>query len=138
MMTRILIPALVALCAGLVVATIFSNKPHRKAEYESAIPVTAPALYAAFKANEAAANTEYLNEVVEVKGEIISREKNQDGQPVAVLRGEPGDDVFGGGIMCTMREKDVIIPSGVQVKLKGFCTGFANDVHLSDCILTDK
>jgi hypothetical protein len=73
--------------------------------------------------------------VVAVRGELISQEKNQDGQAVAVLRGEPGNDLLAGGVMCTMREKGAAIPSGSTITLKGFCTGFANDVHLTDCIV---
>ena len=137
-MKRFLVPALVVLIVGLVIAWFFWNKPHRKAEDESGLAVTSETLYAEYAANEAAANTRYLNKVLAVTGELTSQEKNQDGQTVAVLRGAPGDDMLAGGVMCTLREKDVALPAGATITLKGFCNGFANDVHLSDCVLNNN
>ncbi len=122
------------LIVGIAVALMLWNKPHRKAEDEQGIPVTAQALYGAYRSDEAAANKRYLNKVVVVSGELLSREKNQDGQSVAILRGDAGDDLLAGGVMCTMREKDALIPAGTTITLKGICTGYANDVHLTDCI----
>jgi hypothetical protein len=134
-MKRFLIPALIVLIIALIAGYFIWNKPHRKAEDEAGIAITAEALYNAYKTDEKAANALYLNKVIEVSGELASQEKNQDGQPVAILRGEAGDDLLAGGIMCTMREKDVRIPAGGPMRIKGICTGFANDVHLTDCIL---
>lgn len=137
-MKRFIIPALIVLFAGLAVAYFVWNKPHRKAEDESGIAITAEALYNAYKTDEKAANVKYLNKVVAVSGALVSQEKNQDGQTVAILQGESGDDLLAGGVMCTMRDKDVQIPQSGEVSLKGICTGFANDVHLTDCVLNDK
>jgi len=134
-MKRLLIPLVILLIAGLAVAYFFWNKPHRKAEQEQGIAITAQELFAAYSSDEKAANARYLNKVLAVSGEVLSAEKNQDGQSVAVLRGESGDDLLSGGVMCTMREKDVAIPPGDKVVLKGICTGFANDVHLTDCVV---
>src|SRR5690606_400174 len=111
---------------------------HRKAEDEAGIAVSSEALYAAYKQDEQAANTRYLNKVIAVTGEVVSQEKNQDGQLVAILRGEPGDDLLAGGVMCTMREKNERLPPGATITLKGICTGFGNDVHLTDCVLNNK
>ena len=86
-MKRFVFPAVILLIAGLAVAYLFWNKPHRKAEQESGIPVTAQALYAAYKSDEKAANALYLNKVIAISGELVSQEKNQDGQAVAILRG---------------------------------------------------
>ena len=136
-MKRILIPLLVVLAIGAVVVLMQWDKPHPKAEDEAGVAISAESLYAAFKSDEQAANKKYLNKVLVVSGALLSKEKNQDGQTVAVLRGEAGDDITAGGVMCTLRDKDARLPEQSSLRLKGFCTGFANDVHLSDCIVSN-
>lgn len=132
---RFLIPLLVVLAAGAAFAWWKWNEPHPKAEDEAGIAVSATSLYAAFKADEQAANKQYLNQVLVVSGDLISKEKNQEGQTVALLRGEAGDDPLAGVVMCTLRDTDAHLRAQPTIRLKGFCTGFINDVHLTDCII---
>lgn len=137
-MKRVFITLIIVLVIAGAVGVILWNKPHRKAESEAGVAISSEALYNAYKSDERAANSQYLNKMLAVTGELTGQEKNQDGQAVAILRGEPGDDLLSGGIMCTMREKDAAIPAGRHITLKGICTGFANDVHLTDCIVQSK
>lgn len=135
-MKRIGIILLVLIVAGGVIAFAMWNKPHPKAENEKGIPVTAPELYKAYTENEQQANERYLNKVLRVSGKVLSQEKNQDGQLVAILAAQPGtDELMPSGIMCTMRDQGVSLTEGQEVVLKGFCTGYTGDVHLSDCII---
>ncbi len=137
-MKRFLLPVLILLVLGLVIGWFVWNKPHPRAEDQAGIALSAEALYAAYGENEQTANGLYLNKVIAVNGTLLSQEVNQDGQSVAILRGAPGDDLLAGGVMCTMRDKDVALPNSGSVSIKGFCTGFANDVHLTDCVLIDN
>ena len=127
---------LALIVSGSIVGIGMWNKPHPKAENAKSISVTAPELYKAYAQNEHQANDRFLNKVVSIKGKVLSQEKNQDGQLVAVLQAQPDtDELIATGIMCTMREQGVALPEGQQVILKGFCTGYTGDVHLSDCIV---
>lgn len=129
-MRRFIVPLIAVLVVGIIVGALQWYKPHRKAESERGIPVTAEALYKSFKTNEQAANKSYLNKVLIVSGELQGQERNQDLQTVAILRGEAGDDLLAGGVMCTLRDTNTKITNTTHLTLKGFCTGFANDVHL--------
>jgi hypothetical protein len=134
-MKKVLVISGILLAVAAIAVAIIWYKPHKKAEDETGIAISAKDLYAAFTRNEQAANKEYLNKVLVVTGELLSTEKNQDGQTVAVLQATQSDDLMPSGVMCTMRDKTVVIPQGKTVTIKGFCTGYANDVHLTDCIV---
>lgn len=127
----ILLVLLAGIVAGVGIGLYMWNKPHRKAENEKGIPVTAEALFREFSANESAANTKYLNKLLEVTGTVSGEETNQDGQLALVL--ESGDPMF--GVMCTMREKNIKVAAGSTVTIKGFCSGYVSDVKITDCIL---
>ena len=138
MKRRLWIIVLLIVAAGLLSAYLILNKPHPKAEDQAGIPITSTELFAAFKNDEAAANKKYLNKVIAVSGQLISSEKNQDGQTVAILLGDTGDDLLAGGVMCTFRDAGITLKDHGTVQIKGFCTGYANDVHLSDCVLSQQ
>jgi flagellar basal body-associated protein FliL len=64
--------------AGAVVAYVYL-KPHRDVTKEKGVQLSAQKLYDAFKANEADANTKYLDKAIELTGEVGNVSKNQDG-----------------------------------------------------------
>ena len=135
-MKRIGIIVLLVIVVSGIIGFVMWNKPHRKAENEQGIAVTAPELYKAYTRNEQEANERFLNKVVRVRGQVLSQEKNQDGQLVAILAAQPGtDELIPSGVMCTMREQGVSLAEGQEVVLKGFSSGYTGDVHLSDCIV---
>jgi len=107
------------------------NKPAERIEDQEAATIAAPALYAAFTANEQQANAAYLNKPLLVSGNIAEVSKNQDGKTVIVL--DAGDLL--GGVQCTLREAGVTPAAGQAVAIKGFCTGYTVVVLLNDCIL---
>lgn len=137
-MKRFWIILLVIVAVAIAAFLFLWNKPHEKVEDKESSEISAVELYSAFKQDEAAANKKYLNQVLDVTGKLIEQEKNQDGQTVAILQGDTSDDLLAGAVMCTFREKNVTIPESGTLRIKGFCNGIANDVHLSDCVLNEQ
>jgi hypothetical protein len=109
--------------------------------------VTMPAneLIAVFENNEKAANAEYLDKVIAVKGRVKALEKNDRGHFTIVL-GETGSM---SSVRCSMDSshlKEVTgVKAGTDITVKGACTGFTadeslgSDVILNRCVLeTEK
>ncbi|PZF70795.1 OB-fold protein [Taibaiella soli] len=115
----------------IIVGVRMWNKPHPKAEDAKGIPVTAVALFKDYSTDENAANTKYLNKVLEVNGTVASIDTNQEGGIAVILA---SDDIMS-GVMCTMRDKNQTVAKGNTVTLKGFCSGFVSDVKLTDCVV---
>ncbi len=119
------------LLIGGVSALFVWNKPHRKAESEEGIAISADVLLTAYNADEKAADAKYLNKTIAVSGTASKVDKNQDGQTTVLLKTfDPMSGVF-----CTLRDKGASVESGKAVTLKGFCSGHAMDVLLTDCII---
>ena len=96
------------------------------------ININAPELAKQYQANEKAADTKYLNKVMEVSGTVSETDKNQDGGTMIVL--ETGDPIA--VIQCGMREKAITAAKGQKVVIKGFCSGNGiTGVTLTDCII---
>lgn len=123
----------VLLLIGIGTGVYLWNKPHNKVEDQEGIALTVDALNAAYAANEANANQQYLNKALMVTGTVSETATNQDGGTVLTLSGAtPG----GNGVLCTMRDKGVQATQGATVTVKGFCTGSdLFGVTLTDCIL---
>ncbi|MBA3827501.1 MAG: hypothetical protein H0X33_01050 [Taibaiella sp.] len=116
---------------SVVCIAMLYNKPHRKAENEKGIAITAPALCQAYQANENSANAQYLNKTLQVTGKVNNIKTNQDGATVAELEGDNGLVV-----LCTMRNKKENVTASANVTVKGFCSSNTMlDVLLTDCIL---
>jgi hypothetical protein len=131
MAKRILVVLLMVLLAGGIIGWVVWNKPHPKAEDEKASAIAADSLYNAFVQNEQAANTHYLNKVLELQGSAAELSRNQDGQQVLIL--SVPDPL--GGVQCTMRKDQPAVAQGQAVRIKGFCNGYTSVVLLSDCVL---
>ncbi len=96
----LLIVAVLLLIGGISVLFLW-NKPHRKAESEEGIAISADSLIAAYTADEKAADARYLNKIIAVKGSVAKVDKNQDGQTTVLFAAaDPMSSVF-----CTMRDK---------------------------------
>jgi hypothetical protein len=98
-------------------------------ENENAISIDAATLFNAFVTDEKKANADYLDKVLDVRGEVTNISVNTDGLPVILLK--TNDMMF--GINCTMEEKNISVKTGDQVTLKGLCTGYLTDVVLVRC-----
>lgn len=132
-MKKIALVILVLLLIGGSVGYYFFNKKPAQVEDIKSEAITATSLVKAFEADEAAANKQYLNKVMDVSGTVQEISQNQDGQMVVVLA---SDENPLSGVQCTMREAIANIKVGDQLTIKGFCNGFVMTVILSDCIQT--
>ncbi len=127
---------MIVLALGLIgVGTgiyLFNKKPET-VDDKKGINIAAADLAKAYSTNERAADSLYLNQVIEVSGTVGSTETNQDGGLMVILTtGDPDAD-----IQCTLRDKGVQVAKGAQVTLKGFCSGSGiTGVSLTDCIVT--
>jgi hypothetical protein len=130
-MKKIALVILVLVLIGGSVAYYFFNKKPAQVEDIKSEAITATSLAKAFEADEAAANKQYLNKVMDVSGTVQEISQNQDGQMVIVLASNENPL---SGVQCTMRESIANIKSGDQLTIKGFCNGFVMTVILSDCI----
>lgn len=119
---------------GGVVGYMMWNKPHQKVEDIEGTKVTVSELSAAFNADEAKANGQYLNKALVVTGTVTETQANQDGGLLILLAEHAGAEP---AVQCTMREKDVKAAAGDVVTVKGFCNGRSlfGEVLLSDCIV---
>lgn len=132
-MKKVIIIFLIVGVIGGAVAYYMYNKP--KTDYSDAKVDTrlkADELFEAFTLNEQEAGAKYLNKVLAVDGIITLIEKNQKGETVIYLGSN--DPMF--GIQVTMLPSDSTnfnnLKAEKQVILKGLCTGFANDVVLTN------
>lgn len=113
----------IVLTAGFVGYRMY-NKPHRDVQHIKAIPVAALKLVADYETNEALANNEYLDKVLEITGEIIEISKNQKGETVISL-----DGTGMGTVRCTMEGAvQQEVKTKTQATVRGICTGYLTDV----------
>lgn len=125
--------ALVIVC--LAFAWYWYNKPREGiAGKHTQLSVSAALLYEGFHADEAAANERFLNKVIEVKGKVGDIILNGN-DAVVMLDIQPE----GSGISCFFSPASALtdshIKKGMEVVVKGKCTGFNMDVNLTDCII---
>ena len=100
--------------------------------------ISAPKLYAAYKANEEKSNRKYWNRPLEVEGIVQEVYQTSDGNLRVHLRGNSGYH----GVTCKLHNarKQLVIPLeiGSSVTLQGYCFGMDKNVRLVDCVLVGK
>lgn len=126
--TILIIISFIAIAAGYIWLFIWNPAPP-SIEKTKAISIDAVTLFNAFSQNEKKANADYLDKVLQVRGEVTNITTNADGITVILLK---TDDIMF-GINCTMEEKNISVKTGDQVTLKGLCTGYLTDVVLIRC-----
>jgi hypothetical protein len=132
MLKKILIAVFLFIMIGAGIVLYQWNKPHTKVEDVTGININAMDLSKEYQLNEKAADTKYLNKVIEVSGTISETDKNQDGGTMIVL--QTGDPIT--VVQCSMREKGITAAKGQKVVIKGFCSGNGiTGVTLTDCII---
>src|SRR3954470_16201153 len=121
------------LCIAAYAFYLYS-KPHTSvADVTPAFTITAPDLYAAFAQNEAAANKQFVDKVVLVKG-TVSDVSRTDSTLNIILE----SNNIAGGVSCNILAKsttEAAIKNGEPFSIKGRCTGFLADVMLADCAI---
>lgn len=126
MIKKIIIALVIIGAIGGGVGFYMFNKPlestmSMKADYS----IEPGVLLAAFEEDEAAANSKYLDKVIEVKGQVQKIEKADD--KIAVYL---ETDNLMSSIIFQMEETGVQFEKGEDVTLKGICTGYLMDVVL--------
>jgi hypothetical protein len=135
MKKNILVMIAIGMVAALVAGYYLWNKPHRDMQRADAdFKLEASTLFAEFEADEAKANKQYLDKVIEVTGKVAEVSVEQT---TVILSAETG--LF--GVRC---EWDAVgktpfpkFEVGESVTLKGTCSGFLGDVVLSRCVLSE-
>ena len=127
---RIVIP-LAMLAIALGIGLWLWNKPHRKAENQTGIAISADSLVALYNTDENAANTRFLDKVIAVSGTTDEAGSNGEGAQTILMHAGDAGNVF-----CTMRkgEKITDTKAGEHIVVKGFCSGKTIDVTLTDCV----
>ena len=132
---------LILIATIIAIATVgysIWNKPHLNVKNSTAIKTTAIALYSSVSKNDTISKSIYLNQVLEVSGEVTQVSMNQQHQQIILLK----TNVSGGSVNCTMEEKINNIKAGDSIMLKGICGGYIGgdmdmglpgDVFLTRC-----
>jgi hypothetical protein len=125
----ILFIVLVCLSVAAFVGFRIYNMPHRDVAAEQGIRVSATALFQAYTQNEQQANQQYLDKAIEVTGQV--KEVVKDSGMSVILN--TGDEMF--GVRCSLKDTAAAVAEGQNVTIKGICSGYLDDVVLTDAIL---
>ena len=132
----VLITLLIILCsAGIYIYKEYNRKPARLNNLSAVVNINADTLISQFVLNEAEANKKYLGKVISVKG-FINKIDNQQDTLLTILL---GNSLLSTSVSCLMdssyiKLKKVFTP-GVQIIIKGICTGYLMDVELNRCVV---
>lgn len=129
----ILIGAAVALFGGGYYGYYLYNKPLEKVNKSTAadIQITATELLAAFEADENAANSKYLDKLVQVKGTLQSSTPDEHGHVNLSL--DAGSAMSAVVVELNTDESKLAgsLQVGAEVTVKGFCQGYLTDVVIT-------
>jgi hypothetical protein len=131
---KYILPAiiLVALAVFLFVKFyIFKVSDTSVSSRKADIELTAIDLLKSFEADEKAANTQYLNKVVQVKG-LVDNVTESKADFAVYLKEKDNTS----GVMCSFDKSEFQknpIKAGDQVSIKGICNGYLMDVVLNKC-----
>ena len=104
------------------------NRPVASIEKKKAdVALTASELLAAFEADEAAANSQYTEKIIQVTGVISELVSKESGNKIFMETNNPMS-----GVICEMEDGQEIslLKTGEKITIKGKCTGFLSDVVL--------
>ncbi|MGB8492475.1 MAG: hypothetical protein WCE64_15580 [Bacteroidales bacterium] len=122
---------------GIGTAIYFFNMQHRDlGKVKPDFTITAVDLQKAFEDNEAAANTRYVNKVLEVSGVIASLKPGENNSLSVFLK--TGSDLS--SVICTFQQGTALsgFKPGDAITIRGSCSGYLTDVLLNDCALMGK
>lgn len=133
-MRRLLYLLLAGALLAAAVGYYLWNKPHKNMESAKVdVALDAKTLFDAFNADENAANGQYLNKTIAVKGPVREVTTSADGAVKVVL--DTGSDF---GVLCELdplsKHPRNTFAAGEIVTFKGLCAGLNFDVQLSRCV----
>lgn len=135
-MKKVLITLLFLAAIGMGVGYLIYNKPFEDMNRAKAdATLSASELFTAFESDEAAANEQYLDKVVQVSGTV--REASTDASGIISITLESGNELA--GVICQLdnlaEHPRKEFKPGEQITIKGVCTGMLMDVVLVRCVL---
>ena len=99
---------------------------------DAAYTTSAIELYSDFSKNENTANAKYIGKTITVEGTITEIDSDKNGATVLFLSSDNGIN----GILCTLEpDQKGDFKVNQNVKIKGLCTGFLQDVVLNKCVI---
>lgn len=132
-MKKIIIGIVILGVVGLSYGAYMYFKPNANmSDLKSDVTFTAQDLLTAFETDEAAANTQYLDKVIEITGTIKDISTSEEGVISVTL--DAGSELS--GVICELQKetKHRTFKVGETVIFKGMCTGMLMDVVLVRCV----
>lgn len=123
--------ALFIAVAGYYYVFVYSVQNHRDVSKEVAIEVSATELVKAFITNEQAANQQYLNKAVAVKGAVIQVAQDQSQQKTLLI----GSEMELSNVFITLKDTSIPFKIGDTILVKAICSGYLSDVVLMDGVV---
>ncbi len=123
--------ALFIAVAGYYYVFVYSVQNHRDVSKEVAIEVSATELVKAFITNEQAANQQYLNKAVAVKGAVIQVAQDQSQQKTLLI----GSEMELSNVFITLKDTSTPFKIGDTILVKAICSGYLSDVVLMDGVV---
>lgn len=123
--------ALIIAAAGYYYVFIYSVQNHRDINKENAISISAATLTNAFLSNEQAANQQYLNKVIEVRGAVVQIGHDQSLQKTVLI----GSEMELSNVFVTLKDSATAFKIGDTILVKAICNGFLSDVVLIDGVV---
>lgn len=123
--------ALFIAVAGYYYVFVYSVQNHRDVSKEVAIEVSATELVKAFITNEQAANQQYLNKAIAVKGAVIQVAQDQSQQKTVLI----GSEMELSNVFITLKDTSTPFKIGDTILVKAICSGYLSDVVLMDGVV---
>jgi len=116
---------------------IVLNIPKMSVENKAAdFQLTAAELFQSFESNEQQATKTYSGKIIELAGEVMEIEKDQNDAYVFIIDGGDGFNA----VMCTMDGSvDALskVKAGDRIRVRGLCSGMNIDVVMNKCVLIE-
>lgn len=125
--------------AGIIVCLVVAdwgyhlyNQPRQGVGHEKPVStLTAADLYQAYSGNEQEADKRFLGKVIAVSGTVQAVQAAPPNVQVLLQTGAAG------AINCSMPQDEAKeVKEGMQLQVKGKCTGFLMDVNLVDAVVS--
>ena len=135
---KILIGLILLISIVLLYALNLYNKPHLDVEKSNAdIVISIQNLLADYKNDENFSNNKYVDQIIQIKGEI-SDITIENGNSVIIFK----DSTSGSSVMCHMSPEENLkvlkLKKDGKITIKGICTGYLLDVIMIRCVLVNN
>jgi hypothetical protein len=134
--TALLVLILLVVMGGAAGLYLFNLKPKDLRKVKPDYVITSSDLLKAFEDDEAAAAAKYVGKTVEVSGEITTVTSGEGNTFNIALK--TGSDFS--SVICTLPEgaANGSAAAGMQVAIRGECSGYLMDVLLKNCVIISK